>query len=78
MVAFSLCIQASSVISLFIGAVLGSAIPILAVLHGQRDYTGGAGVLKIALRSMVLVAAVGIFCLTVFKGEIVFDREDRH
>ena len=42
MVAFSLCIQANSVISIFVGAVIGSAIPILAVLHGQRDFTGDA------------------------------------
>ena len=70
MVAFSLCIQANSVISIFIGAVIGSAIPILAVLHGQRDFTGEAGILKTALRSMILVAAAGIFCFTVFTPNI--------
>lgn len=70
MVAFSLCIQASSVISVFIGAVIGSAIPILAVLHGQRDFTGEAGVLKTALRSMLVVAAGGIFCFTVFAPNV--------
>ena len=70
MVAFSLCIQASSVVSIFIGAVIGSSMPVLSVLHGQRDFKGEAGILKTALRSMILVAAAGIFCFTVFTPNV--------
>lgn len=62
-VAFSLCIQANSIISVFLGAVMGSSVPIMSLLHGQRDYSGEASVLKTSIKWQILMA---IFTCAVF------------
>lgn len=36
--AFSLCIQMNSIVSIFVGSLIGSSVPFLSVLHGQRDF----------------------------------------
>ena len=39
-VALSLCLQAFSFVTIFYGGAITAASPILALLHGQRDYSG--------------------------------------
>lgn len=68
-VAFSLCLQASSVISIFIGAIIGSAVPILAVLHGQRDYSGEAGILRASLVGQFVASVAVVAVLVVFAPQ---------
>lgn len=68
-VAFSLCIQANSIVSVFLGAVMGSSIPILSLLHGQRDYNGESSILKTAMRWQLLMAAVLSLILVVFARQ---------
>ena len=68
-VAFSLCIQSSSVLSVFLGALLGSALPLLAVVHGQRDYRGEAGILNTAMRGQLLVAFLGTVLFEAFASQ---------
>ncbi len=65
-VAYSLCMQAGSVMSVFIGAVVGSAVPMLAVLHGQRDISGKTGILKLAMLSQFLISAAGTALFIIF------------
>ena len=48
-VALSLCIQAFSIVAVFYGGAIGAAQPILAFLHGQRDFSGRQHILKTAL-----------------------------
>lgn len=69
MVAFSLCQQSVSVMSVLIGAVIGSAIPLLSVLHGQRDFRGEAGVLKFAMLNQFAFTVVGLVLLEVFAPQ---------
>lgn len=60
-VAFSFCIQALAIISVIYGGIIGSAMPLLAVLRGQRDFSGMRYVLKQAL--MFSAAFVLVFVL---------------
>lgn len=48
-VALSLCFQAFSIVAVFYGGAIGAAAPILAFLHGRRDYPGRTHILKTAL-----------------------------
>ena len=48
-VAMSLCLQAFSFVAIFYGGAITAASPILALLHGQRDYSGRQHILKTAL-----------------------------
>lgn len=68
-VALSLCLQSSSVMSVLIGAVIGSGVPIMAVLHGQRDYTGEAGILKTSMISQMAASVIGIFVFVIFAPQ---------
>ena len=61
-VAFALCIQVNSFVSIFIGALIGSVVPILSVLHGQKDYSGESGILRTAM-TMQFIMALVIFLL---------------
>ena len=69
-VAYSLCIQTNSVVSIFIGALLGSSMPLLAVLHGQRDFRGEEGILKTAMIGQLIVAAVSLLTFELFAPQI--------
>ena len=69
-VAFSLCVQANSIAFIFLGAVMGSSIPIISLLHGQRDYNGEASILKTAMRWQLLIAAALCGILVVFAYQI--------
>lgn len=68
-VAFSLCQQANSVMSIFIGAVLGTAVTLLAALHGQADYRGEAGVLKTSMISQFAISVIGTLLFLVFAPQ---------
>ena len=63
LVGMSLVSQGLSVVSIFIAAVQDSAMPILGMLHGQRDSRGKAGVLK---RALLLVFFFSVFCTLFF------------
>ena len=65
-IAFSLCTQMLSVVSIFLGSVIGALLPIAAVLHGQKDYRGEADVLSAAQKlqfvmNILCVAGIEIF-----------------
>lgn len=57
-VAYSLCNQSISIISIFLAALAGSSMPLIAVLHGQRDFQGEAGMLKTVMRMNALLSVV--------------------
>ena len=69
-VAFSLCIQSNSVVSIFVGALMGSFVPVLSVLHGQKDYSGEAGLLRSVMRGQLLISLVLFVLLEVFAAPI--------
>ena len=69
-VALSLCIQANSMVSIFLGSIMGSSIPIMSLLHGQRDYSGEASVLRTALKWQITVAAFSTLILVVFSNQV--------
>ena len=48
-VAFAFCLQAWSFVSVFVGGIVSSAMPLLGVLHGARDFSGRHHILKVAL-----------------------------
>lgn len=64
-VAFSLCIQSISFAAIFQMGATGAATPLIAVLHGQRDYYGEHVVLKDTIRvtELFLISAAVLFFL---------------
>lgn len=68
-VAFSLCIQANSVVSIFLGSLIGSSVPFLSVLHGQRDYRGEEGVLRTALKGQLIITVISVILLEIFAPQ---------
>ncbi|EID84105.1 Na+-driven multidrug efflux pump [Treponema sp. JC4] len=58
LVAFSLCVQSISIVTIFIGAVLQSTLPLIAVLHGQKDYQGERRLLKISYNTQFIFSLV--------------------
>lgn len=77
-VAFSLCIQANSIVSVFLGAVMGSSVPIMSLLHGQHDYNGEASILKTSMKWQILMAAVtcGVFFLFAKQAAAIYNIRD--
>ena len=69
-VAFSLCIQMNSIVSIFVGSLIGSSVPFLSVLHGQRDFRGEEGVLKTALIGQLIIVLLSVSILGVFAPYI--------
>lgn len=69
-VAFSLCIQMNSIVSIFIGSLIGSSVPFLSVLHGQRDFRGEEGVLKTALTGQLAIVLLSVSVLGIFAPQI--------
>ena len=63
-VALSLCLQAFSFVAIFYGGAITAASPILALLHGQRDFSGRHHLLKTAL---VYGLAPVLLCVTWFE-----------
>ena len=77
-VALSLCIQANSIVSIFLGSIMGSSVPIMSLLHGQRDFSGEASVLRRSLKMQILMAAVvtGIFALFAHQVAALYNIKD--
>ena len=69
-VAFSLCIQSSSVMSIFIGAVIGASVPLMAVLHGQSDLKGEADILRTSMLGQFLMSLSGTVILFIFAKQV--------
>lgn len=69
-VAFSLCIQSNSFVSIFLGSVMGASIPFMSLLHGQRDYNGESSILKTAMRWQLLLCATLSIILVLFAQQI--------
>ena len=57
-VAYSLCNQTISIVSIFLAALVGAAMPLIAVLHGQRDFRGETNMLKTVMRMNTMLAIV--------------------
>ena len=68
-VAFSLCMQSGSVMSIFIGAVIGASVPLMAVLHGQSDYKGEADILRTSMMGQFFVSLAGTVILFAFAHQ---------
>lgn len=62
-VAYSLCNQTISIVSIFLAALVGASIPLIAVLHGQRDFRGENSLLKTV---MVMNAVLAVLCFAGF------------
>ena len=71
MIAYALCQQAFSIMTIFIGAIMGASAPILAVLHGQKDYQGERGLLKTSMINQFFVSAAGTILFIVFASQVV-------
>ena len=69
-VSYSLCNQVDSVVSIFLAAIAGASMPLIAILHGQRDFKGEAGVLKTALKYQFIVSITAFLIFSVFPGQI--------
>ena len=57
-VAYSLCQQSLSIISIFMSALIGASSTMMAVLHGQHDYRGQNTILVMALKSQLAATVV--------------------
>ena len=68
--AFSLCIQMNSIVSIFVGSLIGSSVPFLSVLHGQRDFRGEEGVLKTALKGQFIIVILSIAVLGLLAPQV--------
>ncbi|MBP5551836.1 MAG: polysaccharide biosynthesis C-terminal domain-containing protein [Spirochaetales bacterium] len=69
-VALSLCLQANSIVSIFLGSIMGSSVPIMSLLHGQRDFSGDASVLRTSIKWQVVIAAVVTGVCALFAHQI--------
>ena len=69
-VAISLCLQANSLESIFLGSIMGSSIPIMSLLHGQRDYKGQSSVLNTAMKWQISLAAVLSAIFVIFAPQV--------
>jgi len=56
-VAFSVCILVASVDSIVQGTFIGTSIPMIALLHNQRDYRSAERVLKVTIRMQFFLSA---------------------
>ncbi len=52
---FSVCMQAVSMVSVFIGGVINAVIPIASSLYGQRDFSGMKILMKTAVRVQFVI-----------------------
>ena len=67
-VAFSLCLQAGSVMSIFIASVAGTSVTLIAVLHGQHDYKGEEKVLRTGMINQFAVSLAGLVLFEIFAA----------
>lgn len=64
--AYSLCNQTISIVSIFLAALVGASMPLIAVLHGQRDFRGETSMLKTVMRLNAVLALVCFGAFLVF------------
>ena len=69
-VAYSLCLQSAGVMTVFLGAMMGSSVPMLAILHGQRDYHGEKGIRNTALTGTLITSVIGTVLFIAFASQI--------
>jgi len=69
-VSYSLCNQVDSVISIFLAAIAGTSMPLIAILHGQRDYHGESGILKTALKYQFIVSVTAFVVFFSFPRQV--------
>lgn len=63
-VAFSVCIQLMSIVSIFVSAAVGVMIPLGSSLYGQKDYQGVKIVMK---RCIIFISVCMAACITFFE-----------
>lgn len=64
--AYSLCNQTISIVSIFLAALVGASMPLIAVLHGQRDFRGETSMLKTVMRMNAVLSLVCFGAFLVF------------
>ena len=61
-VAFAFCLQIMSFVSVFYAGIIGAVMPILGVLHGERDFSGRHHLLKVSLLcELIIVSALVVW-----------------
>lgn len=70
LVAYSICLQTGSVISIFVASVIGTSVTMMAVLRGQQDYQGERHVLGTAFANQLTVCAAGMILAELFAARI--------
>lgn len=63
-VAFSVCLQLMSIVSIFISAAVGVMVPLGSSLYGQKDYQGVKIVTK---KCIIFISACMAVCIAVFE-----------
>ncbi len=69
-VAFSLCIQSISIVSIFLMGATAAATPFIATLHGQRDYFGESAILRYTMRITVVSMLVSTVIFEIFPRQM--------
>ncbi len=69
-IAFSLCIQAISFVTIFMGGAITAAAPLISVLRGQKDYYGETAVLKSALRVTMISMVISAAAFFIFPRQV--------
>ena len=66
--AFSVCIQMASVDSIIQGTLIGTSIPLIALLHDQEDYHATGQTLKHTIRIQFILSAVWfVICILIAR-----------
>lgn len=71
MIAFSVCLAALSIISMFISGAAQTMMPILGIYYGEKDFTGVRMVLKRAFRILMICAVVVLIVLETAPGVLL-------
>ena len=69
-VAYSLCNQTLSVVSIFLASIVSAALPLIAVLHGQRDFRGENSLLKTTMRMQFAITLVLFVAFEIFTQQV--------
>lgn len=71
MVAFSVCLSCLSFVSMFIGGVAQTMMPIVATLYGEKDYAGVRFIVKKALQVVMISAVILVILFELFPGAVL-------
>ncbi len=69
-VAFSLCVQSISIVSVFLMGATAAATPLIAVLHGQKDYYGETTVLRSTMWVTMVSMLVSVVIFELFPRQM--------